>query len=1376
MANGDTPIPVTGQPSGAGAIQNLSSLLTQPQQQAAVQTSDQAPAQRDLSKEPQFIVHATHYGYQGDSTPDPNSQKGIGAWNNQLTGGTSIALTPDLEQRFGAQPGEHFVFTDRNGAQHDFTFGDRTSSALRGRIDVYDPTGQIGDLGEGTISRPGASGPAIPALETSNTEIQKQPAAFGMRVGTQDDVKNYNTYIQNGGDPEQIPIYDRLAVAIAKNPGFLSDPKNFEAFYGLVYQPLQQQNGAEQFNKAIMNFGPSLVQTLQNVGQGLSNMATIAPDEAELAFRKATGLTHDPGYQTVENRLATKLATQAQGTGQAIGDAWNFVTGVANGLVQTTRPLSEMFTTDPQSKDQVDRVYAHAMQTTVAGQQALANLGNQIQDLSANAYKSTGAFADLGQKIQTAQPNEAAAQGIAAVANPLNYIGVGAGEAAVGAFKPLFFEKGMQALEDTAGANARKLVLDSSQMMPDNPALSAANPGYIETRNLQSQFAGAARNATQDANDAANTLNQQLTSYGKISGDVGTPTWFMSQALQGTGTALDTVGSLARKASAFPEWIGNKIAGGNPLFAKIIKSGVEKTLFGAGLEMLGPVGGMVEAGMEHLPEIADATSDLFKTAGKELMYGESTIPYWTRVAQQTDAMPKFLAAALDSPAVQTATQIAKGGVAGAATGAVLGGLQQAGSVPGGGIAGAVGGAGQGGLLGMAGGGLGQWMRYQDSNQYLLQARGDWKRYRDMLPPQEQANFGKLSPTNQLVLAQSAHAFPGLKVNYTNDPTGPQGFHFFDVGNRSNIQINLANQDSVVRGIMAHELIHGATHSGMLPDLYDSLFGNPQTGQTGQFTALDAQGKPIGVNPATSRYFVNQEFTNLANHYTNLMAQNGLPTAHINDMTIAKEIYAEHGADYLLSGAPILDSNSAFRPGLLSRDALKTAMGKMGYTFDDSGRIVGGPGGGPPPQPGGPQTVRGTGLFPGLQRIPALDNLAHSYFSTGWREGHINSEEQPTHRFTKQDMQNPNVPETWLTNSAEIQRRQDGSVVRDPNTGLPIYRTPKEVENYNATFAQAVRTGLDTLPEDQRADLGIRQTVDDKGRQNTFMRYLPDNILDSLAATNQYNPHQIASLRMVSRVLADKGNPGMEMRLFYHKALTAGKTYRGFEGTEKIAVPYGIEVSGDNNVNIQSVDFNQLTNNYLRVRNRAPFKTLWNAPDDFAQDAHTYFVNHSQGRPGSNAIGEQKRDAINSLANFGTQLQREANPLVDTLPTAVRPIIKSYRIDRANQISATGAVRPFISEEQYYKMNRNYLPFDFRKALLGRETLGDAAIRFNDKNPRIYTDPESHSNAIGKAINAGENLNRQMYEEGIAQQGFITNKGRFVTHAQVDELRLAPQSP
>jgi hypothetical protein len=1291
MANGqdilDQLLPVTGQSSAGStavaapniSIQDLSSLLPQ------TQTSQQQPAQQtqqqsteDLSKSPIFQVRATHYGYEkpGDPGYDPKSAKGIGAWDNQLsdTAG-SVALSPDMEARLGVKPNDVLQFTGKDGTQRKVTFHDRTASSLRGRVDFYDPTGQIGDLGEGTISKIGAGGATIPALETSNQEVQKQPASFGMRVATPRDVDNYNTYVQNGGDPNQIPVYDRLAVAIAKDPSFLSKPQNFESFYGLVWKPLQQQSGMDQLSQAVANVGPSLQATVNNIGQSIVNTAQGSKDAAELAFRKATGQTMGQGYQDLVKRFAAEQATMSQGLGTTVSDTWDFITNLYNGAIQLTHPVANLFTHDAKSQEEIDRQYAQAAQQTAAAQQKIAQLGKTLQDFSAAAYTTVGAYSDVGQKIQQATPNEAAVQGYSTVLNPLNYVGLGEGAAAVDALKPIFFEKGLQAAEDVAGSMARKEVLDTTQILPKQPELSAANTGYIETRNLQAKFAPAARSAAQDLEDKSAILNAHLTRLGKIAGDPDTATGIAASMLQGGGQALEMAGGIAQKVNDAPEWLAGKIAGGNPAIKSFLTDAFSKMAFGGFLHHFGPIGGVIEAALEHGPDIADSVGAVMKAAGKELRYS-STIPYATRVAQQTKMMPKFLASLLDSPLVQTATAIAKGGAAGAVSNAVVGGVAGAGSPTGNAIGGAVQGAAFGAIQGMAGGGFGQWMKFQNPNQYLLQARGDWKRYRDTLSPKDLTNFQSLSPTNQLMLAQNAQHFPGLVVDYSNNPNGPRGSHFVDNVGNSHIQVNTANPDSAIRGILAHELTHATASSGTLVNLYDSLLGNPQRGITGQYTARDAAGNPLGTDPATGRYIPNQDFANLKGQYTNALSQSGVPVSHLTDLDIAREIHAEHGVDYLLSGGGILDSNSAFRPGLLSKNALKTAMAKMGFTFNDQGGVVG--------SPGGPQ-VTGTGLFTDLQKNPDLNQLVQSYYQSGWREGKINSEEVPTTRFTKSDLQKPNVAET-LTNSSEILRKPDGTVIRDKNTGLPLYRTPKEVEEYNANFAQALQKGLDSLPEDQRMAIGYR-----RDGNNVFIRYLPDNVIDSLAGTNQYNPHQIASLRLLSRTLADAASPGMEMRMFYHKALTAGKTYRGFEGTEKIAVPYGLEITGQNNVNIKSVDFGQLTNNYLKMRNKTPFKDLWASPDEFTQDAHTYFTNHSKGDPGATAIGIKKRDAINSLANFGTQLHQDSNPLVGGLPQSVRPIIKSYRIDRSNQITATGTMRPFVSEEQYRRMVMNYLP-------------------------------------------------------------------------------------
>ena len=1246
-------------------------------------------------------LNATHYGYANDPNLDPDSAKGNGAYVKEggLIPGYDVALNAKARALVGnPQPGQEFQYAGRT-----WRYGDKVPEQYSdARFDIFDPKEQYsGSMGGDDIA---PTRGALPGGVQIAGDQQKsaQPAAFGFKVASPQDAQKYDQYLQQGGDPNQVPVYDRLAVAIAKDPNFLTKPENFEEYYNLVYKPLSSQSAGEQFLKALGNIGPGIYQTGQNIAAAAATGVVGAYDWAKLNYQKITGATSVPGpvgadtttQEQTQQDLATQQATAVQGVAKGIADGANFITGTYNGILTLPKPLFEMAQPNAEARDQVDRMFARNLQDTTALQQKVSGLGKGAQDLVGTAYGMVNAHA--GDLIKAATPDPQAVEGIATIANPLNYLGFGEGAAATGlersvqAFKPVFSERVVNLGEEAAGAIGKNAALDSTLIAPTNAAEHAANPGFSEAQNIASQFrpqqAAAATAATQTQND----LMSSLTRLGKTEADPGTATGFLSQVMQTGGKMVSAAGMGAEMAKNLPEQIGRWASGGSPLVGKVLSSMLDKGIFGGMLEHFGPVGAAASTVLEHLPETGQAVGDIMSAMGKELGYGQASLPFWTRVAQQTEHMPPRMAAALDSPLVQTASQMVKGGAVGAATQGALGAL----SNPLNPMAGAVGGAAQGGFFGMAGAGFGQWQRFQEPGQYLLAARGDWKRYRDTLPPAEQKSFDQLSPANQVMLGQSMQHFPGLNVRYVNQPNGPSGSHFVDPQGRSSITVNLANPESVIRGVMAHELTHNVATHGLLPDVYNRVLGDPKTGQPGLYTQLDGQGNPVGIDPATGRYYTNQEFGNLKNQYISALGQSGVPTAHINDFNIAREIHAEHGVDYMLSGGAIQDGASSFRAGVYSSGAMKTALAKIGYTFDDAGNLQlptnkTGAGG----APGAPGMVIGTGLFQQMQRNPALGKIASAYFQKKFHEGAIQSEEMPTRRFNKRDMANPNIAETNLQSAAEIKRDVAGNVIRDPLTGQPAMRTPAEVKDYNANFAADIQKGINGLSDEQRAQMGHQVTTEG----NTFVRYLPDDILDGLAKSNQYNPHQIASLRMLSKVLSDAGNPGMEVSAFYHKALSSGKKYGQFSGSEKAFVPYGIEITKDGNVNTKAVDFNQLNNNYLKAKTRAPYKDLWGSPSEFAQDAHTYFTNHAQGREGAEGIGPQKRDAINALGNFQTVSHREANPLVDNLPKSVKPIIKSYRIDRTNQMMATGSVRPFISEAQYQAMNTNYAP----KALLAK---------------------------------------------------------------------------
>jgi len=99
----------------------------------------------------------TKYGYEkpGEEDYDSNSARGIGAKDNKLTPGESVALSPDLEKSTGAKIGDKVAITiiDKNGNPKRLVknFDDRTmqdkeaikrfGKPLRGRVDIYSPDG-----------------------------------------------------------------------------------------------------------------------------------------------------------------------------------------------------------------------------------------------------------------------------------------------------------------------------------------------------------------------------------------------------------------------------------------------------------------------------------------------------------------------------------------------------------------------------------------------------------------------------------------------------------------------------------------------------------------------------------------------------------------------------------------------------------------------------------------------------------------------------------------------------------------------------------------------------------------------------------------------------------------------------------------------------------------------------------------------------------------------------------------------------------------------------------------------------------------------------------------------------------------------------------
>jgi len=1287
-------------------------------------------------QQPSFQARATHYGYPGDPDLDPNTAKGLGAANRQL-GATSIALSPDIEQAQGAKLGDQFLANLPDGTQRTVTFDDRTNQKLTGRVDFYDKDGKIGDLGQVTLTKLGtqppqqqiatsqagptiypwqtglsadqvnqavqqslqrnafaSAAPGVPAGYTPQAQTSGQapqlvlsydpqastkPASFGMRVLTPDAVKQVDQYQANGGDLNALDPYDKLGYLLAKNPNTLLDPNNAQMLDEMVLQPQKAASAKKTLSEKIWDGIGAGVSGLQgmagSVGALIRNGWQDAAPAARYIFEKATGQTPDPD---ATKGLADLDSIAAQGSGKTVSDVYNLVSNAAFLGDRLNAGLASMMTNDPQKLAQIHTEYLHSLQDMVGTQQAVAGLGNNLQSGLAQAYSATGIFSDLGQRLKTWQSDPQAAEGVSTLAQFIAPEML-AGMKGAGVFKAGMAERALEAGTDVSEANARKFLFDSTQKVAPNAAEEAANPNYLPVRTAQANLAPDARAADAAAQAANAAFQAKLTSLGKIAADPGTATSFATGLANAGANVADAVASTSERLNGLGDRILNALPGGPDLRGLYDKLG-KAILFGVGAAH-GHVWGarLAELAMdaaenlEKLPQVASGLRDFFKTYGQEAAYGETTVPFWTRMSQGTKLISPRMASFLDSPAVQTFASGIKGLPGGAATGAFIGALGDQNDP----ITAAVAGATQGGMFGMVGGGFGQWMRYGNPAEVYLKARGDWQRTRSMMSGPERTSFESLVPRDQLMLSTYLQQMPGLRVNFVRDPVGVSGqfdphIHTFDSSNHPQITINLANPEGTVRGIFAHEFMHGIQSSGMLPDYYDALLGNPDRGTPGQYTAVDGKGNPIQVDPATGRYTTNQEFQNFKRDYIQSLVRSGEPTSHLSDLDIAKEIVAEHGVNYLLSPQGAVDAQSAFRPSWMNANGLKNAYAKLGFVFDKDGNLV-----------------TGTHLFDGLQRNDAVDKLAQKYFQTKFRDRAIENEEIPTRVFRMEDLRTGNAADTFLDTAPEIMRNPNGSVMRDAR-GIPLMRTPKQVREYNAKLANDTLDRINALPDDRKNDIGYRILPNG----NVFVRYLPQELRDGLAKTNEYNPHQLGGLNALSEMLADKSRMGTNFRIFYHKALTEGKRYGSFSGSEKFAVPYGYELSKNDNIILRSVDFDQLNQNYLKNATRAPFRQLWGNPGEFVQDANSYFQNHSRGEPGATGIGEAKRDAINSLLALNTSVNRDANPLLAERGRpfpATRPIMKSYRIDRTSQITPLEMTSPFHDVSQYERMNRNFRP-------------------------------------------------------------------------------------
>jgi len=717
--------------------------------------------------------------------------------------------------------------------------------------------------------------------------------------------------------------------------------------------------------------------------------------------------------------------------------------------------------------------------------------------------------------------------------------------------------------------------------------------------------------------------------------------------------------------------------------------------------------------------------------GKQLQYAQSSLPLFQRIAQLDPADSSLTAVTLDrtsaltlpgtisglaegvfaksrqfgpSPALKVpATALTRTGLGNTLTGAVNTAKTAIGATA---IPGAIGyaidgEAGAGGAIASsipfiaAGLGLGTLARYGSKADIQAKMLGDESYYKDTyLNDADRVMYEGLKKPVRQALATSAIQNPDVIYKF--------------IDKRGNSHWTVENGESVVTiytksapqeqlsAVLGHEIAHHIDAFGFMPQILEQLVGSVEKGKPGIFTEYK-NGKPVIIKDAEGRdvYATNEEFAKHRERYLDLLEKSGTDKKHPDyqayandDARIAREVFASHGAAWYFGGDFVTRNYQgagakmmgAILEPLFSSPGLRKFFHRIGLATQENTGLVADP----------------LNLFPGLKEIPQLTRMIEKYNDDvrgfgpqARREGRGRgnlvdpafADEIATVNLTAKDLENTAIVDR-LKAGGVVKIKDDGTIETDAE-GRPVFLPTREVNKKNKQLSNdilsIIRKKEDAGETFGEGHVALEKTAD--GRDRATGRFLDPSIIDELAQTGRYNPHQLAALKQISQTL--RNDTGDVWNLFYYSALKynkAGrKVYGQIKGGDRKSLPFGIEITKDGNINIQTISLEAFRKNLdwfakskgYEQKMAEAFQGM-NAYEN-VQNAMkllpTYLQNHMKGvknGSGGSGINPLQRDLINASIGRINADQVKANPILEGLGdrrSQRQQSIRSRRLDR-----------------------------------------------------------------------------------------------------------------